>query len=79
MATLTPTLTLASTDTTSDELKFTVTDELGVKAPSQGVSTYIAADNVGANNIVVPATGGTVTYFYCNNRWLNNDNSTCRC
>ena len=35
MATLTPTLTLASTDTTSDELKFTVTDELGVKAPSQ--------------------------------------------
>jgi len=65
MPTLTPTLTLASTDITSDELQFTVTDSLTVTAPSQGLSTYIAADNVGANNIVVPATGGTVTYFYC--------------
>jgi len=65
MATLTPTLTLTSTDVTSDELDFTVTDSLTVTAPAQGVSTYIAADNVGANNIIVPATGGTVTYFYC--------------
>tara|TARA_R110000765_G_scaffold388055_1_gene480239 strand:+ start:417 stop:815 length:399 start_codon:yes stop_codon:yes gene_type:complete len=64
MATLTPTLTLASTDITSDELRFTVTDSLTVTAPSQGLSTYIAADNVGANNIVVPATTA-VTYFYC--------------
>tara|TARA_R110000772_G_scaffold193187_1_gene304079 strand:+ start:711 stop:1112 length:402 start_codon:yes stop_codon:yes gene_type:complete len=76
MATLTPTLTLASTDTTSDELKFTVTDELGVKAPSQGVSTYIAADNVGANNIVVPVTGGTVTYFYCRHTGTTDGSTT---
>jgi len=62
MATLTPTLTLASADT-SDELQFTITDELGIKAPSQNMSTYIAADNVGANNIVVPTTGGLLHTF----------------
>ena len=65
MATLTPTLTLASTDATIDQLAFTVTDSLSVKAPLQSMSKTIAVDNVGANNIVVPATGGTVTYFYC--------------
>ena len=65
MATLTPTLSLVSTDVTSDELNFSVTDTITIKAPSQSMSKFIAADNVGANNIVVPATGGTVTYFYC--------------
>jgi len=70
MATLTPTLTLVSTDLSSDELNFSVTDTITIKAPSQGISTYIAADNVGANNIVVPPTGGTVTYFYCRHTGL---------
>ena len=42
MATLTPTLTLVSTDATSDELNFSVTDSLTVKAPSQSISTVIA-------------------------------------
>ena len=65
MATLTPTLTLTSTDATTDQLSFSVTDSLSIKAPLQSMSKFIAADNVGANNIVVPATGGTVTYFYC--------------
>jgi len=64
MATLTPKLTLTSTDATSDELKFTVTDSLTVTAPHNGLSQMIA-DQTGANNIVVPATGGTITYFYC--------------
>ena len=70
MATLTPTLTLVSTDITTDELNFSVTDTLTVKSPSQGLSTYIATDNVGANNIIVPPTGGTVTYFYCRHTGL---------
>ena len=65
MATLTPTLTLSSTDATSDNLSFTLTDSLSVKAPLQSMSKFIAADNVGANNIVVPVTGGTITYFFC--------------
>tara|TARA_R110000850_G_C9657791_1_gene435198 strand:- start:128 stop:526 length:399 start_codon:yes stop_codon:yes gene_type:complete len=75
MATLTPTLTLASADT-SDELQFTITDELTIKAPSQNMSTYIAADNVGANNIVVPVTGGTVTYFYCRHTGTTDGSTT---
>ena len=64
MATLTPTLTLASTDATSDEINFTVTDSLTVAAPHNGLS-QVVADDTGANNIVVPATGGTITYFFC--------------
>ena len=64
MATLTPTLTLASTDATSDELSFSVTDTLTVKAPAQSLSTIIV-DGTGANNIVVPLTGGITTYFFC--------------
>jgi len=76
MATLTPTLSLVSTDVTSDELNFSVTDTITIKAPSQGISTYIAADNVGANNIVVPPTGGVVTYFYCRHTGLTGSGTT---
>tara|TARA_R110000851_G_scaffold224349_1_gene377202 strand:+ start:242 stop:649 length:408 start_codon:yes stop_codon:yes gene_type:complete len=77
MATLTPTLSLVSTDLSSDELNFSVTDTLTVKAPSQGISTYIAADNVGANNIVVPPQGAdNVTYFYCRHTGLTGSGTT---
>ena len=65
MPTLTPTLTLTSTDATTDQLSFSVTDSLSVTAPIQSMSKTIVVSNVGGNNIVVPATGGTVTYFYC--------------
>tara|TARA_R110000822_G_scaffold163036_1_gene303336 strand:+ start:171 stop:572 length:402 start_codon:yes stop_codon:yes gene_type:complete len=65
MPTLTPTLTLTSTDATTDQLSFSVTDSLSVTAPIQSMSKTIVVSNVGANNIVLPATGGTVTYFYC--------------
>ncbi len=64
MATLTPTLTLVSTDATTDELNFSVTDTLTITAPSQSLSTHIATQT-GGDNIVVPLTGGTITYFYC--------------
>lgn len=75
-STLTPTLTLVSTDLSSDELNFSVTDSISIKAPSQGISTYIAADNVGANNIVVPPTGGLVTYFYCRHTGTTDGSTT---
>jgi len=64
MATLTPTLTLVSTDAVLDELNFSVSDSLTITAPSQGLSTHIATAT-GGDNIVVPLTGGTITYFYC--------------
>ena len=63
MATLTPTLTLASTDISSNEsLSLSVTDSLTVGAPSQSLSTVIAT-NTGGDNIIVPA-GTAITYLY---------------
>ena len=64
MATLTPTITLTSTDATIDQLAFSVTDSLSVTSPLQSMSKVIAT-GTGGDNIVVPLTGGTITYFYC--------------
>ena len=64
MATLTPTLTLTSTDVTSDVLSISVTDSLSINAPLAGLSKTLATAT-GGDNIVVPRTGGTITYFYC--------------
>ena len=64
MATLTPTLTLTSTDATTDQLAFSVTDSLSVTTPLQSMSKVVATAT-GGDNIVVPLTGGTITYFYC--------------
>ena len=75
MATLTPTLTLASTDATSDELSFSVTDTLTVKAPAQSLSTAIV-DSTGANNIIVPATGGITTYVFIRHTGTTNGTTT---
>ena len=63
MATLTPTLTLVSTDASSDILSFTITDQLTTKAPSVGLSTVIV-DTTGANNIIVPANADKQTWVY---------------
>jgi len=63
MATLTPTLTLTSTDATTDQLSFSVTDSLSVTAPHVGLAK-IAVTNVGANNIIQPATDGQTYYVY---------------
>ena len=54
MATLTPTLTLSSTDTTSDTLDFSVTDSLTVTSPSQSLSTATAT-TTGGDTIIVPS------------------------
>ena len=82
MATLTPTLSLVSTDLSSDELNFSVTDSLTIKAPAQGISTFIANSgttdpDVGANNIIVPPQGtDNVTYFYCRHTGLTGSGTT---
>ena len=65
MATLTPTLTLTSTDATSDALSLSVTDSLTVTHPSTGISriTITTADN---QELVDEAVSG-VKYFYAKN------------
>lgn len=70
MATLKPTLTLTSTDATSDTLNFTVSDSLTVTSPSVGLSrkTITTADN---QELVDEATSG-VFYFYAKNTDASN-------
>tara|TARA_Y100001973_G_C5137186_1_gene300963 strand:- start:444 stop:833 length:390 start_codon:yes stop_codon:yes gene_type:complete len=63
MATLTPTLTLTSTDVATDQLSFSVTDSLSVTAPHIGLAK-IAVSTTGANNIIQPATDGQTYYVY---------------
>ena len=65
MATLTPTLTLTSSDATSDTLSLSVTDTLTVTTPSVGISkiTITTADN---QELVDEAVSG-VYYFYAKN------------
>ena len=62
MATLTPSLTLTSTDATSDTLSFTVTDSLTVVAPTVGLSK-INATATGGETIVIPASTG-IKYLF---------------
>ena len=62
MATLTPTLTLASTDISSDTLSFSVTDSLTVAAPLVGISKIIATAT-GSQSVIVP-TSTVISYLY---------------
>lgn len=65
MATLTPTLTLVSSDATSDALSITVSDSLTVGPPQVGMSrlTITTSDD---QEIVDEAVSG-VYYFYAKN------------
>jgi len=63
MPTLTPTLTLYSSDSTSDQLSFSVSDQLTTKAPSVSLSTVVV-DTTGANNIIVPANDNKQTWVF---------------
>ena len=63
MATLNVTLTLASTDVTSDTLNMTVTDSLTTGQYATGISRTTVT-NVGANNIIQPRTDGQTYYLY---------------
>ena len=53
MATLTPTLTLESTDATSDALSLSVTDSLTIVSPLVNISK-ITATTTGGDSIIVP-------------------------
>ena len=63
MATLIPTLTLTSTDATSDTLNFSVIDTLTTTAPNVNLS-QIVVDTTGANNIIVAANDNKQSWVY---------------
>ena len=62
MATLTPTLTLVSTDATSDELSFSVTDSISVTDPQTGMSKQ-SITATGGNHILTAAVDTTKIFF----------------
>tara|TARA_R100000734_G_scaffold10474_1_gene7896 strand:- start:12 stop:377 length:366 start_codon:yes stop_codon:yes gene_type:complete len=66
MATLVPTLTIVSTDATSDPLNFTVTDSLTVGAPSISLARQSVA-TTGQFNILTTAANTGITYVYVKN------------
>ena len=64
MATLTPTLTLTSSDTTSDALALTVTDTLTTAVPNVD-STRISIDTSGTT--LIASSIATINYVYIKN------------
>ena len=74
MATLTPTLTLTSTDATTDQLSFSVTDSLSVTSPSVGLSKVVVT-TAGASTIIVPNLDAT-RYFYLKHTGVDSSGST---
>ena len=76
MATLTPTLTLASTDVSSDTLSVSATDSLTVGPPSTGISRVVLAANGGSDTAIKPAGSGGNHYLYVKHTGLQGDNST---
>ena len=77
MATLTPTLTLISTDAASDELNFSVTDTLTVKAPARGLSTVVATAT-GSQSIIIPASTAIAYLFIRHTGTTDGSTSTVR-
>ena len=74
MATLTPTLTLTSTDATTDQLSFSVTDSLSVTSPTVGLSK-VTVTTTGASTIIVPNLDAT-RYFYLKHTGVDSSGST---
>jgi len=74
MATLTPTLTLTSTDATTDQLSFSVTDSLSVTSPTVGLSK-VTVTTAGASTIIVPNLDAT-RYFYLKHTGVDSSGST---
>ena len=64
MATLTPTLTLTSSDTSSDALSLTVTDSLTVTVPSVDVQRKSIGTS---SNVEIFASDAAATYVYFKN------------
>ena len=72
---LIPTLTIKDATTFSDEISFSVTDELTVKAPSSSLTTIIA-DTTGANNIIVAANADKQTWLFVRHTGTSDGSST---
>jgi hypothetical protein len=66
MATLTPTLTLSSTDVTTDPLSFTVTGGITVTNPAVNMARVSLVGDATASDILT-ATNSTTTYVYVKN------------
>ena len=66
MATLKPTLSLSSTDATSDALSFSVTDSLTVGAPSIGLSRKVIGGGTSFNVYSDSGSDGSA-YVYVKN------------
>jgi hypothetical protein len=76
MATINPSLTIASTDATSDtNFSFTVTDALAVGPPQVGLSKIAANANGGAD-VTLHTTSANPTYFFIKHTGLQSDGST---
>jgi len=74
MATLNATLTLASSDISSDTLSMTVTDSLTVVSPIVNISK-ITATTTGGDNIIVPNVDSP-RYVYIKHLGLNSAGSS---
>ena len=75
MATLTPTLTLVSTDLSSDSLSISVTDSLSVKAPSITAANKVANAS-GGSKIDLDSTGGGNKFVYVKHTGFQADGTT---
>jgi hypothetical protein len=75
MATLTPTLTLSSTDASSDTLALSVTDSLTIGAPAIGVSKTAIAASGGTASVLKPS-GSANQYFYIRHTGYQADGTT---
>jgi|TARA_Y100000310_G_C20446966_1_gene698885 hypothetical protein len=74
MATLTPTLTLDSSDATTDVLAFSVTDSLTVAAPIVGMSK-ITVTTTGSASIILPSLDAR-RYLYLKHTGVDSSGDT---
>ena len=75
MATLNATLTLASTDASSDTLNMTVTDSLTTGPPAIGISKVAIAVAGGSDTTLVASSAGN-KYVYIKHTGYQSDGST---
>lgn len=66
MATLSPTLTLVSSDASTDALSFTISDSLTTEEPSVNIARASIL-HTGATNILTSADNTSITYVYLKN------------
>ena len=74
MATLTPTLTLTSSDATTDQISFTVTDSISVTDPFRGMS-HETVTTTGGNHAITDAADST-KIIYIRHTGLDGSGST---